>query len=271
MICIRCGCKFDDSKRQCPKCLKWQPSAAVTLPGLTKLLSETDDQIIKRLATGPWDLCFGPANKRDPNGIVVTSVTLIGGLAGAGKSTLSLQLSDRICALTKREVLYIASEEAVVEVRMRADRIGIKNKHLIRGLSTLTGSEALSQLDSILNTHKPCAIIVDSLPGLTGEDHNGAVELCKLLKAYSTKLEAPSLVIDHVTKTDDFAGLYKLQHAVDTTMTLYPNEEDTEGGNPRTLQTLKNRFGQAFVSIELEMTEREGLRVFEGTEETEDD
>ena len=259
--CSFCGKAYDSFKRACPRCKT--PSVETTRSGgLTKLLSEADEKPFVRLSTGPWDKCFGPANGRDPDGIVHTGVTLIGGKAGGGKSTLSLQLSDAIAAKCKREVIYLCTEEDIPEVRMRAERIQIKNKHLIRGLTTLNGVEALAQLDSILNQYKPCAIILDSVVGLMGKDKVGAVELAKLLKGYSVKLQAPSIIIDHVTKADDFAGLEELQHTVDTTMTLFPSEH---APNIRILETLKNRFGQAFVRVLLEMTET-GLRFVEEDE-----
>jgi predicted ATP-dependent serine protease len=253
MICV-CGTKYPDTKFQCPICKRFSFARnSVEVSSMVKRLSEADDISLDRLQSGPWDICFGPANEREKNGIVRTSATLIGGLAGAGKSTLSLQLSDRLCTTQKRDGLYICSEEDIPEVRLRAERIKIKNLDKICCVSTMTSSEALAQLENIIIDVKPCAIILDSLPGLMGEDHLAAVELCKLLKAFAIKYKAPVIIIDHVTKADDFAGLYKLQHTVDTTMTLYPTDENP---NIRILETLKNRFGQAFVNVNLEMTEK---------------
>jgi predicted ATP-dependent serine protease len=263
--CSFCFKKFEDHKSLCHVC-KTPARENASYGGLTRLLSEASPKPLQRIVTGPWDICFGPAgccqecrdagettcNHREPNGIVTTSCALIGGLSGAGKSTLSLQLCDAIAGVTNREVLDICSEEDIPEVKLRAERIQIKNFHLIRCLSTLTGTEALAQLDSIIMAHKPAAIILDSVVGLMGKDQEGAVEVAKLLKSYSVKLHAPSLIIDHVTKMDDFAGLEKLKHTVDTTMSLFPSEHDK---NIRVLETHKNRFGQAFVSVYLEMTE----------------
>lgn len=75
--------------------------------------------------------------------------------------------------------------------------------------------------------------------------------MCKAFKDYAVLLKAPVIIIDHVTKDEDFAGLMQLQHAVDTTLILSLDENDT-----RYLTTIKNRFGPANISVILDMTER---------------
>jgi len=70
------------------------------------------------------------------------------------------------------------------------------------------------------------------------------------LKEYSVELNSPSIVIDHITKQGDFAGLEALQHAVDCTMMFEVYD------NIRVLETQKNRSGPAFVQVHFEMTER---------------
>jgi DNA repair protein RadA/Sms len=270
MICTRCLSKFSDDKARCPKCGKFfLDKPRENAKSMVKRLSEADDIALERLYSGPWDLCFGPANGREKNGVARTSVTLIGGKNGAGKSTLALQICDEVCGggKTKGDVLYICSEEDTDEVKYRAKRLGCKNLYNICGVSTLTSSEALSSLESIISDLKPRATVLDSLPGLTGKDQDAAVELCKLLKVYSVRYKQPSIIIDHITKSDDFAGKEELQHVVDATMTLFPTDENPD---IRMLETLKNRFGRAFVSVYLEMTET-GLVYVESPKEEEEE
>jgi DNA repair protein RadA/Sms len=262
-LCSFCSCSFPKRLSACPRC-KTKSGSSTLDRGHTKLLSEADEKPLARISTGPWDRCFGPANGRERDGIVETSVALIGGLRGGGKSTLSLQLCDNIAAKSGREVLYICSEEDIPEVKLRAQRIKVKCQHLIRGLTTATGTESFGQLESILAQYRPCAIILDSIPGLMGPDMAGAVDLCKLMKTYSVKLKAPSILIDHVNKDGDFAGKEELQHTPDTCITLFPRPGQEA---IRVLTTEKNRFGQAYVSVALEMTET-GLRY---VDEDEDD
>jgi len=236
--------------------------------GVTTLLSEVAVKPVQRIATGPWDICFGPANDRDPNGVAVTSCNLIGGCPGAGKSTFSLQLSDALAKQTDRETLYICAEEDLDQVGDRAYRLGVSSLSKIRGMPTLSNPEALGQLESIILKHKPSAVILDSIEGLMGKDKDGAVELCKIFKGLTSKYRFPSFIIDHVTKVDDFAGLMSLQHAPDGTFTLFPEEQD---GNVRVLETQKNRFGRAFVRCRMLMTERGLIAIGDDEEVSHDD
>jgi DNA repair protein RadA/Sms len=200
-----------------------------------------------RLQTGPWDECFGTDYISRRSGIVNTSVTLLGGAPGAGKSTFSLQLADAISASTLREVLYIAAEEDAAEVLARARRIQIKNLNRIR----IYPMGATTELSLVFASRKPAAIVVDSLPKLV-PDHDQAVEFCERFKPYTIEMKAPAIIIDQVNKEGDFAGLMKLQHAVDTLLIFYKVDEHTE---LRELHVEKNRFGIANISKFLMMTE----------------
>jgi len=248
MICHRCQATIPQEKLRCQKCNAYQFS---TIPsekekkgdGITVLLSELETAEVKRIKTGPWDYCFGG------DGIPLSSVTLIGGMPGAGKSTLALQVSDCFCDTTGREVLYIASEQTPAELKAYAIRLQAKHLDKIRVLSTLTGDEGVGQMNEILDRYKPVAIMLDSLSGFT-DDSNGQVQTCKILKVFACRCNCPVIVIDHITKADDFAGLMKLQHEVDILISIYIEE-----GGERTMQTLKSRFGPSYIQTALKMTE----------------
>jgi predicted ATP-dependent serine protease len=116
-------------------------------------------------------------------------------------------------------------------------------------------------------------MVLDSVPGLTGNDHQAAVEMCKTLKLFSARLKAPSIVIDQVTKEDAFAGLRALEHAVDATMTFFAVDDDSrppQAEKIRELSVLKNRNGRAHIFSEFEMTET-GLVPVEEYEEGEEE
>jgi len=203
--------------------------------------------------TGPWDICFG-------GGIVTTSVTLIGGEPGAGKSTMSLQLSNEIARITNREIIYVGAEESAEEIKHRAMRLELTHMHLIRVHPM--GSNA--DLGAILLNRKPSAVILDSLPGLVS-DPEMAVELCGRFKDYAVELNCPIIVIDHVTKDNEFAGFKALEHKVDTTIAF-----NVDDGGLRYLTTIKNRFGPAHVSVMMKMTEK-GLFLGKHTEDNDED
>jgi DNA repair protein RadA/Sms len=262
--CHYCDEPLDEGRALCPKCRRWQPSTILDNPRAPRedkdpsvLLSDVESAEKSRIDVGPFNLIFG-------GGIVQTSVTLIGGAPGAGKSTLLLQLSDIIATRTKREVLYIASEEALTEIRLRADRLKLKQKALVRMVPAMSGEGNIAK---ILSRHKPSAIILDSLQGFANEDHELSVRICNDIKKTAVMLGAPGIIISHVTKDQDFAGVMKLQHAVDALVTF---SVDEEFGDVRTLEVQKNRNGRAFVRLDLEMTET-GLVTVELEDEEEEE
>lgn len=247
--CVLCEQPLDADNiahLRCPKCLAWQPNAEETetaehvdttkdkLPGLeddgTILLSDVTEAEYKKIQTGPWDKCFGGSDKP---GIVVTGVYLIGGPPGAGKSTLALQLGDAICEATKEEILYIGAEEAVREIKPRAVRVGVRHFNKFRVVPL--GVQA--DLVSVLRKRKPRAMVIDSLQKWS-DDLEEQVRICEALKPLAVELECPILIISQLTKDDDFAGLRKLQHAVDCTILFNVFDDDV-----RSLESTKNRYG----------------------------
>lgn len=258
--CRRCNAEFDKGKMQCPSCSYWN-TVIVTNPedDKTVLLSDTDGAVVTRISTGPWDPCWGfhvdDFGARF-EGTVTTSVTLVGGVPGAGKSTLALQMANHIAGSTGREVLYISAEESNAEIRSRAKRLRLVNQKLIR----LIPIGVAVELGGIMMHRKPVALIADSLPKIA-PDQADAVSFCEKLKGYAIELCCPVIIIDHVTKEEELAGLMALQHAVDTTLlfTVYPDEV-------RELKTVKNRNGPSGVRVLLNMTEQ-GLMLRDPSED----
>lgn len=251
VVCITCESKIPLGKIRCPTCGAYQPD--ITQQDESVLLSEVSSAEGARIDVGPYNYCWG-------GGIVATSVTLLGGWPGAGKSTMLLQLLQSIYDATKRKSIYIATEEALPEVRARADRLAIRNKESIRMVPAMSG---VGDIGSLLIKHKPSAIILDSLQGMTGENDSLGIELLSMMKKYSVELAAPSIVISHVNKDGDYAGLMTYQHAVDTLLKLVPDEDD----GTRELSVIKNRNGRAFIDTTFEMTETGLIPVLEDEED----
>jgi DNA repair protein RadA/Sms len=258
--CSRCKEVISKSSYRCPSCLAWLINGHAMAPvqtdggvdeDQTVLLSNVRDQKTKRYTTVLCDANLG-------GGLPTDAVVLLGGKAGAGKSTLALQLADMIAVATAGEVLYIAAEESGAQIRSRSTRLNLKAPHLLR----LSPMGADNDILEVMRSRKPKAVIIDSLPGFVSNPDD-AVTLCHNLKLLAVELDSPFIVIDHVNKQDDFAGLEKLQHEVDITITLFPTGE----GELRSMVTLKNRYGKANEETLLEMT-AEGLVP---VEETDDD
>jgi DNA repair protein RadA/Sms len=252
--CPSCGKKLSLKKDaiQCPFCGEFDLSVnSDDKTDGTVLLEDAIDMNLRRIKTGPWDACLG-------GGLVPGTVVLFGGNRGAGKSTIALQISDAIAETQKREMLYIAGEQSAPELKMYAHRMGILGRRRVRVFSALGGS-TVADFDEALKTYKPCALVLDSLQGIMGSDDSPetAVELCKALKGYAVELDVPVIIISHMTKEGDFAGLEAIQHTVDALLTIFG-----EADEPREMRTPKSRIGPANVVLHLEMTER-GLREYE--------
>lgn len=266
--CARCGARFDGDLSRCISCGHWNIGNEQRAANVdeTVLLSDVTGASIERILTGyAWDRCFGGIKEGLDvvgKGIALGTTILLGGVAGAGKSTLALQLSDIIASEKKREVFYVAAEESAAQIKDRALRLNLQSSACIR----LVPMGAQVDLGATLLARKPVAVIVDSLPGFV-ETPDEAVELCKSLKHVAVQLNAPILIIDHINKQDDFAGFEKLKHEVDTTISLFT----TGDGERREMTTHKNRFGMANVTVGLLMTERGLVDSFVEDEEEEDE
>jgi DNA repair protein RadA/Sms len=247
MKCFSCGMFIPEGKFRCinPKCRVWNAAAAKSMKFQddTVLLSDAKLGEVERVETGVVDLCFG-------GGIVRSSIALLGGDPGSGKTTLCLQLSDLFAGKFGKETLYIANEQDATEIKTTGGRLNLKHMGLIRIVKAMGGVQA--DIGMYLLHYKPCLIVLDSVTKWSGEDLAMAVTICQRLKDYTVKLNAPTIVINQVTKGGEHAGLNKMQHAVDATMLFEVWGENPD--DPRRLHVRKNRFGPAPVSQYYEMT-----------------
>jgi len=181
-------------------------------------------------------------------GLAHTSCNLIGGRPGAGKTTLLLKLAAYIAKLTGKPAVYVANEQSPEEITETALRLQIENLDSILLLNAMGGLQ--SNLFWTLKEAKPCLTIVDSLTKLVGKDLALAVQVAYDMKDLSVELKAPSFLINQVTKELDHAGFESLQHAVDMTSLFHFDLDDPK----RILVSEKNRFGEAPLMMQFEMT-----------------
>jgi DNA repair protein RadA/Sms len=176
-------------------------------------------------------------------GFVQSSVVLIGGSPGIGKSTLLLQTAASITQKNV-EVVYISGEESIDQVRLRAKRMGIVSDK-IKLAATTNVSEIIN---SIKPDKKPIVVIIDSIqtmfleeissaPGTVSQVRAAAGELTIFAKRNNIIL----LIVSHVTKDGQIAGPKVLEHMVDTVL-YFEGEKDLHF---RILRSIKNRFGAA--------------------------
>jgi DNA repair protein RadA/Sms len=188
-------------------------------------------------------------------GIVPGSLILIGGDPGIGKSTLLLQVADRLSRRDER-VLYVSGEESEGQIKMRGERLGVEAANLY--LMPETNLENI--LDEV-ERDAPGAIIVDSIqtvfsskiesaPGSVSQVREVAGQFLMLAKNRTI----PVFLIGHVTKEGSIAGPKALEHIVDTVLYF----EGERHHNHRIVRATKNRFGAANELGVFEMT-GEGL------------
>jgi hypothetical protein len=249
--CKNCGGFLMPGKIFCQRCGHITADAAST--GTVGAPVKDDDfidatdvmaQSVARLVTGgPWDEAWG-------GGFVPSSITLLGGAPGSGKTTMLLQLSILLAKLTSKPTYYISAEQDKGELKLTIDRLGLP---LERGsLRMLKNFGAGGSIDeSTFTKAPPGMIILDSISALCGNDKHTQIAICKRYKQYAVKHSAPTFLIAHMTKEHDFAGLMALQHEVDTLVTLFPEDDGM-----RHLKAWKNRYGPTHAEYRLLMTEQ---------------
>lgn len=173
-------------------------------------------------------------------GLVPGSVILIGGDPGIGKSTLLLQVVAKVAH--KLRCAYVSGEEAVDQVRLRADRLGLTQAPVELAASTsirdivasMEGPDApnLIVIDSIQTMYVD---VLDSAPGTVAQVRAAAHELIRAAKQRNITV----LIVGHVTKEGTLAGPRVLEHMVDTVLYF----EGERGHHFRILRATKNRFG----------------------------
>ena len=164
---------------------------------------------------------------------------MVGGAPGIGKSTLLLQICNRLCA--ERRVLYISGEESQAQVRLRASRINAVEPNLL-----LASTTDLSTVLGLIEQNKPALAIVDSAQTIVSQEVDGISggstqvrEVASALIDTAKTLDIPVFLVGHVTKDGSIAGPRTLEHLVDVVCQF---EGDSETAL-RMLRAVKNRFG----------------------------
>jgi len=186
-------------------------------------------------------------------GVVFGSLVLLGGEPGIGKSTLMLQVALQ----SDQKVLYVSGEESETQLKMRADRIGIRNEACYI-LSATEIQEIFKQVKKL----KPGILIVDSVQTLFSrsiESTPGSIsqirECTGQLLRFAKETNTPVFLIGHITKDGQIAGPKVLEHMVDTVLQFEGDRHHVY----RILRAVKNRFGSASEMGIYEMA-GEGLR-----------
>ena len=262
-VCQNCGSQSRKWLGQCPDCAQWNTlveerfRATAQATGAGKLISQyrqsspvsygsIESQDDARTASGIDEL-----DRVLGGGIVAGSLVLIGGAPGIGKSTIVLQMADKL-GQNGTKVLYVSGEESERQIKMRGERLGVAAENLF--LLPETNLQAiLAETDKL----RPDFVIVDSIqtvfsdqiesaPGSVSQVREVAAQFMMFAKQTST----PVFLTGHVTKEGSIAGPKTLEHIVDTVLYF----EGDRHHNHRIIRATKNRFGAANEIGVFEMT-----------------
>ena len=243
-FCQSCGTQHSQWQGQCKSCREWNTIVEEVVEKQPKSAINTDKQHIiniievetkdePRIKTPSEEL-----NRVLGGGIVLGSVTLIGGEPGIGKSTLLLQLALKM----KKKILYVSGEESASQIKMRADRLTeMQNPNCF--LFTETSMEKiLYEAQKLL----PNFMIIDSIQTLHSsniESSAGSVsqirECSNEIIKFAKKHNIPVFLVGHITKDGHIAGPKLLEHMVDVVL----NFDGDRNHLFRLLRANKNRFG----------------------------
>lgn len=261
-VCQVCGRTSLRQMGRCPGCGEWNTMVEVVqerAPAPADLVFHNQPQPLAQVQAEGLDRLALPLEEFSRvlgGGLVPGSLVLVGGEPGIGKSTLLLQVSALAATTLGRPVLYVSGEESARQIRMRANRLGLRTD----GVYVL----AETSLEAILHhaeQMQPIVLVVDSIQTVTSSELTSAAGSISQVRESAARLQwwAKSsgvvvFLVGHVTKEGAIAGPKVLEHIVDTVLYLEGDPFHTY----RLLRSTKNRFGATSEVGVFEMRE-EGL------------
>ena len=249
--CTDCGNEVLKWQGRCPSCGAWntiveQPTADMkkkaAAPSASARLGthrprpiaeiEAVDELRFNTGMSELDRVLG-------GGAVKGSLVLVGGAPGIGKSTLMLQICDNLCRFS--DVLYISGEESERQIKLRAQRLGVRENRLY-----LYAETNLDDIVAAVQEKKPDILIVDSIQTIYNGDSNSSpgsvaqVKECTMALMHLAKgMGVTVFVVGHINKEGSLAGPKVLEHMVDCVLHF----EGEAHNSYRILRAAKNRFG----------------------------
>lgn len=273
-VCRSCGYESPKWNGKCPGCGEWNTleetesvpvkssavrSSAVRTASI-KPLREIDlsDSSEVRYRTGMNEL-----DRVLGGGLVKGSLVLLGGEPGIGKSTILLQICNRLGE--EHSILYVSGEESARQIRLRALRLGVDSENLY----ILAESDAQAIANTVSQS-KPDIVIIDSIQTMSISDLNstpGSItqvrECANLFMRLAKSEEIPFFIVGHVNKDGAIAGPKVMEHIVDAVLYF----EGDRNLSYRILRAAKNRFGSTNEIGVFEMSDK-GLEEVENPSQT---
>mgnify|MGYP002553513720 CR=1 FL=1 len=246
-VCNECGYESAKWMGKCPACNSWntffeQKVDKIVENGIKKTkerqkpkaLNSYQGQDVARISTG-----FAELDRVLGGGIVKGSLTLLGGEPGIGKSTIILQICNKIKGEGK--VLYVSGEESAEQIKLRSDRLKINNDDIL-----FLGETDISIINENIEELTPKLVIIDSIQTMYSDEITAAAGSVSQVREITSQIMrmckskgVTTIIIGHVTKDGTIAGPRVLEHMVDTVLYL----EGERYFSYRILRSVKNRFG----------------------------
>ena len=246
-VCSECGNESPKWLGKCPACNSWNTFYEQKIEKYTETnkiekkinntprpLNSYVGQEANRTSTGYLEL-----DRVLGGGLVKGSLILLGGEPGIGKSTLILQLCEKVQGEGK--VLYVSGEESAEQIKLRADRLEIKNQDLM-----FLGETDIDVIKDAIADMKPKLVIIDSIQTMYSDEITAAAGSVSQVREITSQImrmckaqQITTIIIGHVTKEGNIAGPRVLEHMVDTVLYLEGERYNTY----RILRAVKNRFG----------------------------
>ena len=246
-VCSSCGNESPKWLGKCPACNSWnsffEQKVEKTVEAgrierkelnVPKALNTYKGEEAFRTSTG-----FAELDRVLGGGLVKGSLILLGGEPGIGKSTLILQLCDKVQGEGK--VLYVSGEESAEQIKLRADRLNINNDDIM-----FLGETDIEVVNQAIIDINPKLVIIDSIQTMYSDELSaaaGSVSQVREITAQVMRIcksrAITTVIIGHVTKEGNIAGPRVLEHMVDTVLYL----EGERYFSYRILRGVKNRFG----------------------------
>lgn len=251
-FCQNCGHEESKWLGQCPACKEWNTFveekitvSASGKSGAARSGKETDINIVPlmNVSTDEDERIQTQIQELDRvlgGGIVEGSLVLVGGDPGIGKSTLLLQVCQKLSSINKK-VLYISGEESLKQIKLRANRMGEFSGNLF-----LLCETNLEMIRTAIEKQKPDMVVIDSIQTMYSEEVTSAPgsvsqvrESTNVFMQLAKGMNIAVFIVGHVTKEGTVAGPRVLEHMVDTVLYF----EGDRHASYRILRSVKNRFG----------------------------
>ena len=246
-VCSECGYVSRKWLGKCPECDSWNtleeeeeapaPAKAGLKTGAYSTAERLSDTVLPtymRSKTG-----MGELDRVLGGGLVEGSVVLLSGEPGIGKSTLLLQISDVLSR--GKKVLYISGEESKGQLKLRADRLGVKTGELY-----ILTETSLDAIEAECKRLSPDVLIVDSIQTVYSARFTSAsgsitqVRECALsFISYAKESGAAVFLVGHINKEGGISGPKILEHMVDAVLYF----EGDRRQSYRIIRAIKNRYG----------------------------